>query len=35
MLEAGRTALPTGQGKWRAKDIAELVVENLVTEDKA
>jgi Fe-S oxidoreductase len=29
MLEAGRTALPTGQGKWRVKDIAELVVESL------
>ncbi len=29
MLEAGRTALPAGQGKWRVKDLAELVVENL------
>lgn len=30
MLEAGRTSLPTGQGQWRVKDIAELVAENLV-----
>ncbi len=29
MLEAGRSGLPEGQGKWRVKDIAELVVENL------
>jgi Fe-S oxidoreductase len=29
MLEAGRTALPAGQGQWRVKDIAELVAENL------
>ncbi|MSU69342.1 MAG: 4Fe-4S dicluster domain-containing protein [Opitutaceae bacterium] len=29
MLEAGRSALPTGQGKWRVRDIAELVVENI------
>jgi len=31
MLEAGRASLPAGQGKWRVKDIAELVVENLTT----
>lgn len=30
MLEAGRTSLPAGQGLWRVKDMAELVVENLV-----
>lgn len=30
MLEAGRSGLPEGAGKWRVKDIAELVVENLV-----
>lgn len=29
MLEAGRAGLPSGQGKWRVRDIAELVVENL------
>lgn len=29
MLEAGRTSLPAGQGQWRVKDLAELVVENL------
>jgi len=29
MLEAGRTGLPEGQGKWRVKDIAELVAEGL------
>jgi Fe-S oxidoreductase len=30
MLEAGRAALPAGQGNWRVRDIAELVVEQLV-----
>jgi Fe-S oxidoreductase len=29
MLEAGRTGLHGNQGKWRVKDIAELVAENL------
>ncbi len=29
MLEAGRAGLAAGQGNWRVKDIAELVVENL------
>ena len=29
MLEAGRTSLAEDQGKWRVKDIAELVVESL------
>lgn len=29
MFEAGRSGLPEGQGKWRVKDIAELVVESL------
>jgi Fe-S oxidoreductase len=35
MLEAGRGSLETGKGNWRVKDIAELVVENLVTSDVA
>jgi hypothetical protein len=30
MLEAGHTLVPAGRGQWRVKDIAELVVENLV-----
>lgn len=30
MLEAGRGSLQSGQGNWRVKDLAELVVENLV-----
>lgn len=30
MLEAGRTTLEAGQGKWRVRDLAELVAENLV-----
>jgi len=29
MLEAGRSSLPAGQGGWRVRDLAELVVENL------
>jgi hypothetical protein len=29
MLEAGRTSLEEDKGKWRVKDIAELVVEKL------
>ena len=29
MLEAGRSSLDERQGKWRVKDLAELVVENL------
>lgn len=29
MLEAGREGLPQGQGDWRVRDVAELVVENL------
>ena len=29
MLEAGREGLDERQGKWRVKDIAELVAENL------
>jgi Fe-S oxidoreductase len=34
MLEAGRTALPAGQGNWRVRDIAELVVESLAEEGR-
>jgi hypothetical protein len=30
MLEAGRAALPPEQGKWRVRDIAELVADNLM-----
>jgi len=30
MVEAGRTGLEEGKGLWRVKDIAELVVENMV-----
>ncbi len=30
MLEAGRANLAEGQGKWRVRDLAELVAENLV-----
>jgi Fe-S oxidoreductase len=29
MLEAGRGALPQGQGRWRVQDIAEIVAENV------
>ncbi len=29
MLEAGRERLDGRQGKWRVRDIAELVAENL------
>jgi Fe-S oxidoreductase len=35
MLEAGRSSLDAGQGKWRVQDIAELVVENLLTEARS
>lgn len=29
MMEAGRTALPEGQGRWRVQDIAEIVAERI------
>ena len=30
MMEAGRTALPEGQGRWRVQDIAEIVAERMI-----
>ncbi len=35
MLEAGRSNLPAGQGRWRVRDLAELVVESLDSNSSA
>jgi Fe-S oxidoreductase len=32
MLEAGRAGLASGQGNWRVRDVAELVLERMKDE---